>query len=182
MTKKYLLKYRKFVIPNIEKQKEDSSHLARKYASRKAMEWHPKSAERKNYLVNICCGFPRGSVGKECNVGGLGSIPGSGRSLGEGNGNPLQYSCLGNPMVRGACGLQRAHGVTESDTTEWLSLHFTSENVIQNKGEIDVFRQKLRILSLSVCSMWHIKENSLGWRKMILDGKLDLHKETECWK
>ena len=38
MTKKYLLKYRKFVIPNIEKQKEDSSHLARKYASREAME------------------------------------------------------------------------------------------------------------------------------------------------
>ena len=37
-----------------------------------------------------------------CNVGDLGSIPGSGRSLGEGQGNPLQYSCLGNPMNRGA--------------------------------------------------------------------------------
>ena len=33
-----------------------------------------------------------------CNVGDLGSIPGSGRSHGEGNGNPFQYSCLGNPM------------------------------------------------------------------------------------
>ena len=44
------------------------------------------------------------SVGKEyaCNVGDLGSNPGSGRSPVEGNGNPLQYSCLGNPIDRGA--------------------------------------------------------------------------------
>ena len=46
----------------------------------------------------------RGSDGKEivCNAGDLGSIPGSGRSPGEGNGKPLQYSCLQNPMDRGA--------------------------------------------------------------------------------
>ena len=44
--------------------------------------------------------FPGGSDGKASayNVGDLGSIPGSGRSPGEGNGNPLQYSCLENPM------------------------------------------------------------------------------------
>ena len=49
-------------------------------------------------------GFPRSSVGKEsaCNAGDLGSITGSGRSPGEGNGNQLQYSCLENPMNRGA--------------------------------------------------------------------------------
>ena len=48
--------------------------------------------------------FPHSSVGKEsaCNAGDLGSIPGLGRSSGEGNGNPLQYSCLENPMDRGA--------------------------------------------------------------------------------
>ena len=48
--------------------------------------------------------FPGGSDGKTYNVGDgdLGSIPGSGRSSGEGNGNPLQYSCLENPMHRGA--------------------------------------------------------------------------------
>ena len=48
-------------------------------------------------------GFPGSSGGKEsvCNAGDMGSIPGSGRSPGEGNGNPLQYSCLENPMVRG---------------------------------------------------------------------------------
>ena len=48
-------------------------------------------------------GFPGGLDDKEsaCNAGEQGSIPGSGRSPGEGNGNPLQYSCLENPMDRG---------------------------------------------------------------------------------
>ena len=48
--------------------------------------------------------FPHSSVGKECicNAGDLGLIPVSGRFPGEGNGNPLQYSCLENPMDRGA--------------------------------------------------------------------------------
>ena len=49
-------------------------------------------------------GFPGGSDGKEsdCNAGNLDSIPGVGRSPGEGNGNSLQYSCLENPTDRGA--------------------------------------------------------------------------------
>ena len=49
-------------------------------------------------------GFPGGSDGEEsaCNAGDVGSVPGSGRSPGEGNGNPLQYSCLEHPMDRGA--------------------------------------------------------------------------------
>ena len=49
-------------------------------------------------------GLPGGSDSKAsmCNAGDLGSIPGSGRSPGEGNGNPLQYSSLENPMDRGA--------------------------------------------------------------------------------
>ena len=58
-------------------------------------------------------GFPGGSVSKEyaCSAGDLGLIPGSGRSPGEGNGNPLQCSCLENPMDRGAW-LATVHGVT----------------------------------------------------------------------
>ena len=49
------------------------------------------------------------------------SIPGSGRPLGEGNGDPLLYSCLENPMDRGAWRTS-VHGVAkESDMTEWLS-------------------------------------------------------------
>ena len=53
-------------------------------------------------------GFPGGLVLKNlpANAGGAGGIPGSGRSPGGGYGNPLQYSCLENPMDRGAGGLQ----------------------------------------------------------------------------
>ena len=49
-------------------------------------------------------GFPGGSVVKNttANSGNIGSVPGWGKSPGEGNGNPLQYSCLGNPIGRGA--------------------------------------------------------------------------------
>ena len=55
------------------------------------------------------------TVESACNAGDLGSIPGSGRSPGEGNGNPLQYSCLGNPMDRGAL-LATVHSVAKSRT------------------------------------------------------------------
>ena len=55
-------------------------------------------------LKVVLSGFPGSSAGKEsaCNVGDMGSIPGLGRSPGEGNGNPLQCSCLENSMDRGA--------------------------------------------------------------------------------
>ena len=61
--------------------------------------------------------FPGGSDDKEsaCNEGDLGSISGLGKPPGEGTGNPLQYSGLGNPMDRGAW-KARVHGVTESLT------------------------------------------------------------------
>ena len=60
------------------------------------------SSSLSKYLTIM--GFPGGSEDKAsaCNVGDLGSIPGSGRSAGEGNGNPLQYTCLENPMDRKA--------------------------------------------------------------------------------
>ena len=51
------------------------------------------------------------------NAGDLGSIPGLGRSSGEGNGNPFQYACLENPMDRGAW-WATVHWVAESDATE----------------------------------------------------------------
>ena len=61
--------------------------------------------------------FPSRSDGKTsaCNAGDLGSIPGSGRSPGEGNGNPLQYSCLEKSMDRGAW-QATVHGVAKSQT------------------------------------------------------------------
>ena len=66
-------------------------------------------------------GFPGHSDGKEstCNAGDPGSIPGPGRSPREGNGDPLQYSCLENPMGRGAW-WATVHGVTKSGRTERL--------------------------------------------------------------
>ena len=70
-------------------------------------------------------GFPGGAVVKNiyiyispANAGDIrdmDSIPGSGRSSGVGNGNPLQYSCLGNPMERGAW-QATVHGIAKSQT------------------------------------------------------------------
>ena len=57
-----------------------------------------------------------------CNEGDLGLIPGSGRSPGGGHDNPLQYSCLENPMERGAWWATVHRGCKESDTTERLTL------------------------------------------------------------
>ena len=68
--------------------------------------------KRKKWVI-CTLGFPHSSVDKEsaCNAGDLGSIPGLGSSPGEGNGNPLQYPCLEDPMDRGAW-WATAHGVT----------------------------------------------------------------------
>ena len=76
-------------------------------------------------------GFPGGSEGKAsvCNAGDRGLIPGSGRSPEEGNGNPLQYSCLENPTDRGAW-QATVHGVTKTFTFtydlmgEYMLSHF----------------------------------------------------------
>ena len=67
-------------------------------------------------------GFPGGSVVKNppANAGDTGLIPGSGRFPGEENGNPRQYSCLENPMDRGAWGAI-VHGDAQSDKTKHLN-------------------------------------------------------------
>ena len=72
---------------------------------------------KDNEKTVIHVGFPGGSDGKAsaCNAGDPGSIPGSGRSPGEGNGNLLQYSCLENSMDGGAW-WATVHGVTKSWT------------------------------------------------------------------
>ena len=81
-------------------------------------------------LEVILRGFPGSLDGKASayNVGDLGSIPGLGRSPGEGNSNPLQYSCLENPMDQGAW-WATVHGVTKSWTrlSDFTSLLKTSD-------------------------------------------------------
>ena len=84
---------------------------------RSLMGYSPWGCQRGGHNL-ATKGFLGGSVGKEsaCNAGDLGLIPELGRSLGEGNGYPLQYSGLENPMD---CIVQ---GVAKSDMTEQLSL------------------------------------------------------------
>ena len=85
--------------------------------------------------------FPGGSDGKEsaCNAGDLGSIPGLGRFPGEGNGYPLQYSCLENCMDRGA-GQAVVHGVTKIQTQlsdfhlAWPYKKFSSGTFLWSSG------------------------------------------------
>ena len=87
----------------------------------------PKFYDKKKFRISkshasismshACQDFPGGSDGKEsaCNVEDLGSIPGLGRSPAEGNGNPLQYSCLENSMDKGVW-QATVHGVAKSWT------------------------------------------------------------------
>ena len=89
--------------------------------------------------------FPGGSDGKEsaCNVGDMGLIPGSGRSPGEGNGNPLQYSCLENPWTEEPDGLQSMGSQRVGHDRSDLSMHICDEydykhNIIAWKDTICV--------------------------------------------
>ena len=83
-------------------------------------------------MLQYFVGFPGGSEVKvsACNMGNLGSIPGWGRSPGEGNGNPLQYSCLENPMD-GEAWWATVHGVAKSRTRRG---DFTSLSVLESES------------------------------------------------
>ena len=83
---------------------------------------HSSTARQKVLDTMKCKGLTGGSDCQEsaCNSGDWSLIPGSGRSPGKGNGNPLQYSCLENPMDRGAW-QATVHSVTGSDTTKQLT-------------------------------------------------------------
>ena len=83
------------------------------------------------YMQTYIQGFPGGSDGKESarNVGGLGSVPGLGRSPGEGNDNPLQYSCLENPHGQVSLAGYNPWGHKELEMTEQLR-HIYSHTII----------------------------------------------------
>ena len=86
-------------------------------------------------------GFPGGSLVKNspANAGDVGLIPGSGRSPGEGNGNPLQYSCLENPWTEEPGGLQSVECYEESDMFEHAHMlhelsNFLSQTTTTKQG------------------------------------------------
>ena len=123
--------------------------------------WHKKlCTDVYNNCIHNCqkletrCPLEGGSEDKAsaCNAGDLGSIPGLGRSPGEGNGNPLQYSCLENPMDRGAW-WATVHGVTKSQTR--LS-KFTFFHCLEGEWINKLVYPEDRIL-FSIKMIWAIK-------------------------
>ena len=98
---------------------------------------------------NICKNMikPDGSVVKnpQVNAGDtedLGLIPGSERSSGRGNGNPLHYSCLGNPMDRGPWWGSSPWSHKESDTTEQLSMH--APKIFKTSIQLSIKKKKCK--------------------------------------
>ena len=103
------------------------------------------------------------------NEGDMGSIPGSGRS-GEGNGHPLQYSCLENPMDRGGW-RATVHRIAESYTTERLHFHFrmlnntdicciTSNSVVLCSAGTLLSKTNLLFHFFSIKQLWLMQSNA----------------------
>ena len=95
----------------------------------------------KNHSFDNIWDFPGGSEVKASawNSGDPGSIPGSGRSPGEGNGNPLQYSCHGESQGGRSLVGYSPRGRKESDTTERLHLHFDDTQDLCQQSNISAF-------------------------------------------
>ena len=93
-------------------------------------------------------------------AGDVGSIPGSGRSPGEGNGNPFQYSCLGNPIDRGAW-WATVHGVTKSWT--WFS----------HRATTTVKERSFSTCHLKICPIWVDSESSPAFLEHLVSWNTD---------
>ena len=109
---------------------------------------------------NIDRGFPDDSVVKDspANSRGMGQIPRSGRSPGEENGNPLQYSCLGNPMDREAWQATVHRVSKESDTISWLN-----NNNIDGPRDYHTKRSKSeggRQIPYDIAYVWNLKNDT----------------------
>ena len=121
-----------------------------------------KSLIFQGSIIHNIWGFTGGSVVKEsaCDAGDPGSIPGSGRCLGEGNGNPLRYSCLGNAMDRGAW-RAAVHGIANSWT--WLSMH--------------AGRQVSIIFNISLTTQWQKSKQSNQKKKKSRHLRINRHQK-----
>ena len=108
--------------------------------------------------------FHGGSDGKEsaCNAGDVGSMAGSGRSLGKRNGNPFQYSCLQNSMNRGAC-WTTVHGVPKSWTL--LSDQHYGDTLLLRDTRVVLSNLKLLVVSERENLAFH---GQVGFKKVLL--------------
>ena len=114
------------------------------------------------FLVSLMVQMAKASAS---NAGDPGSIPGWGRSSGEGSGNPLQYSCLENPMDGGSS-QAIVHGVAKSDTTELL--HFPSFSYPSKWNYSKLYRMITNTQSkISFCSNENTKthRNGITWTR-----------------
>ena len=118
--------------------------------NRKRLKWKLKKCNK---------GFPPSSVGKKnlpaCNAGDLGSIAGSGRAPGEGNGTPLQCSCLDNSMDRGAW-QDAVYGVAKSWTRLRLTLFITKKWLITKACFLYQWVGLYQSLCLFLTYLWEV--------------------------
>ena len=143
----------------------------------KSLAWHMQSIHLNMALLWL--GFPGGSDVKAsaCNAGDPGSIPRSERSPGEGNGNPLQYSCLKNSMDRGAWeATYSPPGRRESDKTEQLHFH------LLYYGWFPMWKQTFLIFShnfkRSICKYYQENKLHLPFRYFLF--KFKLYEQGRC--
>ena len=115
--------------------------------------------DKQNLYLYNGMGFPGGSDGKEsaCKAGDLGSIPGWGRSPGEGNSYPLQFTCLENSMDRGA-GWTAVHSTAKS-WTKWLTLSHTLWHTMKWAFQVVLVEKN----SLPNAGGQETQVRSLGW-------------------
>ena len=138
-----------------------------------------------DYTVHGVSKSPHGgSEGKAsaCNAGDPGSIPGSGRSPGEGNGNPLQYSCLKNPNDRGVW-QARVHGITKSQT-RLSDFHFHCHvhaykvlSGLLTRIGASLVAQRIKHLP----AMQETQVRFLGWEDP-LEKKMATHSSVLAWR
>ena len=115
-----------------------------------------------------------------CNAGDPGSIPGLGRSLGEGNGNPLQYDCLENPMDRGAW-QATVYGVAKS-WTQLSNFTFTFQGIFRvDSFRIDWFDLPVKGLS-RVFSSTTIPKHQFCSAQPSLEKEMATHSSILAWR
>ena len=102
-------------------------------------------------MLRILQNVQTGSKASACDAGYVGSIPGSGRSPGEGNDNPLQYSCLGNPIQRNLVGYspwdgkRAGHGLVTKPQQKYFNKQeakYFNKNFLRNKINIKIYGEQ----------------------------------------